>query len=148
MSLAHLLYVSDASETMDNAALEAMLGPCRSKNRRLGVSGVLFYSAGHFIQLLEGEEAVIESLFETIRRDPRHHHVEKLVAEPTNRRIFADWDMGLLNMDNRQPLDRHELSEIIDEVRRIQQENSRPESAGPVELLSKFCMMLPRRSTN
>ena len=38
----------------------------------MGVSGMLLYTGTEFIQILEGEDKVIEDLLETIKHDPRH----------------------------------------------------------------------------
>ncbi len=143
MSLSHLLYVSDAVQAMDDAALEALIAPCRNKNHRLGVTGVLFYSAGHFIQLLEGERSVVRSLFDTIRKDPRHRDVQLLLLRTIPQRVFADWSMGVLNMDQCSDLDREALDEIV----RLAEWGGVSDEPTPLslKLLSRFCMMLPRQ---
>ncbi|MEO1235446.1 MAG: BLUF domain-containing protein [Planctomycetota bacterium] len=142
MRLYQLLYISDATEPMDTDALEEMVERFRRRNRERGVTGVLFYSAGHFIQLLEGKRETIESLFKTIQADPRHRNVRRLLIAPADRRIFEVWDMGLLNLDERSELDQERLVRLVREAERPR---GRAGFAPlPLRLLAEFCMMLPR----
>ncbi|MEM7624528.1 MAG: BLUF domain-containing protein [Planctomycetota bacterium] len=141
MPVHHLLYISDASDDLNTDNLDAMVRPFRTKNRARGVTGVLFYSAGHFIQLLEGAGPIVERLYETIRADPRHHNVRRLVMCPVDRRMFREWDMGLLNLDERSKLDQQRLVRLVREA-----EQEKQETPLALRLLSDFCMMLPRPS--
>ena len=50
-----LVYVSAARKLFDEAELSALLTQCRANNARLGVTGVLLYADGNFMQALEGE---------------------------------------------------------------------------------------------
>lgn len=50
-----LVYVRAASELFSKAELLALLAQSREKNKRLGVSGLLLYRDGYFIQLFEGD---------------------------------------------------------------------------------------------
>ncbi|MEM7363377.1 MAG: BLUF domain-containing protein, partial [Pseudomonadota bacterium] len=40
-----------------------------------GVTGMLLYHEGSFLQALEGDRAVVEALYERIEEDPRLHHL-------------------------------------------------------------------------
>jgi IS5 family transposase len=66
----------------------------RSNNQRRGVTGALLVSGQWFVQVLEGDEAVVRSLFDTIRTDARHDGVEVLWTEPAGPRTFAQWSMA------------------------------------------------------
>jgi hypothetical protein len=55
---------------------------------------MLLFSGGAFFQVLEGERAVIEPLFEKICTDKRHCRANKIVLEPIADRAFAAWTMG------------------------------------------------------
>jgi hypothetical protein len=57
-----------------------ILTTARLNNALLGVTGMLLYTGKNFIQVLEGDEKVIEALTADIRKDSRHkdiHIVEK-----------------------------------------------------------------------
>lgn len=96
----HLLYVSAAREPFGKAQLIELLEKARSKNARLGITGMLLYKGGDFMQLLEGDEASVRALFDTIRRDPRHQHCLVVFEEAVGERLFADWAMGFRGLDD------------------------------------------------
>ena len=58
------------------AALRDILAAAQKNNPALGVTGALLYSGGYFCQVIEGPQAVLEELFETIQMDGRHGDVK------------------------------------------------------------------------
>lgn len=102
----YLIYVSQANKPMDAAELESLLSFSRAKNTDKGITGMLVYryspeaDSGHFIQMLEGDEAVVRTLYGTIRRDKRHHTVLLLDEGEIRERMFSEWAMGFKNVDN------------------------------------------------
>jgi hypothetical protein len=94
-----LVYISAAKRPCDPSELAAILEPSRRNNARLGVSGILLYDAGSFMQVLEGDGPVVRELFEKIARDPRHDRVKVLSERDVPQRSFGEWTMGyvLLN---------------------------------------------------
>ncbi|MGI4820213.1 MAG: BLUF domain-containing protein [Janthinobacterium lividum] len=90
----HIVYLSQAKEPLTPPALVALLRQARLLNERQHVTGTLVYGNGQFMQLIEGEEAVIKALYERIARDPRHHQVFKLADKPIAGRRFAEWSMA------------------------------------------------------
>ena len=89
-----LIYVSSAVEYFDQAALEALLAQARTNNARLGITGLLLYGEGAFLQLLEGPREAVESLYATIREDPRHTLCLVLDEETHVPRLFGEWRMA------------------------------------------------------
>ena len=94
-----LVYASSASAPTSGAGLRVLLEECRRRNRRTGVTGLLLYHQGSFLQALEGERWVVLDTFACISRDPRHHDVLKLLEEPVRERRFPDWSMGFCDLD-------------------------------------------------
>lgn len=97
--LFQLLYVSSAARAIADTELMELLQKTRIKNLERGITGILLYCDGNFIQLLEGEKAVVESLFERIKADERHRGVLRLFCLPCARREFPDWSMGFRRVD-------------------------------------------------
>ena len=97
--LFHIAYASTAATRFDHEALLDILRRAREKNHRLGVTGVLLHHEGHFFQVIEGPVEAVQSLYETIARDPRHGQLVKIVEEPIFKRDFAEWTMGLAELD-------------------------------------------------
>lgn len=89
-----LIYVSSASWVMKDEDLTAILAVSRRKNRALAVTGMLLHLEHSFLQVLEGPEAPVRSIFTSIQRDARHHDVRVLVEHEVEERFFADWTMG------------------------------------------------------
>ena len=93
-----LVYVSSAKTKFSQAELKALLDQSREKNARLGLSGILLYHDGNFMQLLEGEEKQVRSLYTRIAEDPRHGGFIILISGPVAERTFPDWTMAFRNM--------------------------------------------------
>jgi hypothetical protein len=96
--LLSLTYVSSASTLLDSPQLVEMLVDWRPKNHALGLTGLLLYRGGNIMQALEGPDEAVDSTFETISRDPRHHGVITLLREPISERAFPDWSMGFRDL--------------------------------------------------
>jgi len=93
-----LVYVSSASVNFSQPELLALLDKCRSNNTKLDLTGMLLFKDSNFIQALEGEEAVLESLFEKISKDHRHRGILKLFSTNIDERDFPDWSMAFKNL--------------------------------------------------
>ncbi|PCE13886.1 hypothetical protein AUC47_04300 [Microbacterium sp. SZ1] len=89
-----LVYTSSASQPFRETALEQLLEECRENNAETGVTGMLLYRSGRFIQVLEGVAETVRALTDRIRRDPRHHDMRVLLEERVPQRRFPDWTMG------------------------------------------------------
>ena len=94
----NLVYASTATKQFSDSGLLDMLHQARDKNARLGITGLLLYKQGSFMQALEGEESTVRELYDTIRKDPRHHHVLTLMALPIPKHQFPNWSMGFRNL--------------------------------------------------
>ena len=66
--LVRLLY---ASRAVDNSpeAVEAILAQSRAHNTACGITGILCYGAGTFLQAIEGGRMAISELYGHIQRD-------------------------------------------------------------------------------
>lgn len=93
-----LIYCSTATHLLSKQELVDILAKAREKNSRLGVTGMLLYKDGNFMQVLEGEDAVIHELYETIRQDPRHHSATILLDDAAQERLFPAWTMGFRDL--------------------------------------------------
>jgi hypothetical protein len=94
MSLFTLVYVSVATEEMTDDDLLALLEQSRTFNKENGLTGLLLYKERFFVQVLEGEESIIDALFERIKADTRHFNVLLILKKPIIERNFEQWAMG------------------------------------------------------
>src|ERR1700743_3762484 len=88
-----LLYVSNTRRDFPDDGLRAVLATSRKNNAALGVTGLLLYIDGGFLQVLEGERAVLQALYAKIAKDPRHWDT-KLLLDDAGPRNFGSWSMG------------------------------------------------------
>lgn len=87
-------YVSRSNEPMSAERLLQLLLQCRENNAAIGVTGMLLYANQTFLQVIEGEDEVVNGLIDTILQDPRHAQVQLLSRKPIQSRQYADWTMG------------------------------------------------------
>lgn len=71
-----------------------MLQQAHQGNQQRAVTGALVYGNGQFMQVLEGEQAVVAALYEHIAQDPRHKGVFKLADKAIAERSFSSWSMA------------------------------------------------------
>jgi hypothetical protein len=101
--LVRLMYASRAVPTVDQDQLNAILRKSKSSNPGDGITGVLCFSGGIFLQVLEGGRSQVNRLYNRIVADPRHTDVEVLLYEEIGERRFAGWSMGQVNMARLNP---------------------------------------------
>jgi Sensors of blue-light using FAD len=92
--LIHLIYASVAREDFGTPQLTDLLQRARSRNEGQGLTGMLLYSDGNFFQILEGESALVDALYQKICGDKRHEQCTLIIREPIARRSFQNWSMG------------------------------------------------------
>jgi hypothetical protein len=96
--LVRLLYCSRAVDTSPEA-IEAILAKARQHNPVSGITGILCYGGGIFLQAMEGGRMPVSELFGTIQADPRHKDVALLHYEEIFERRFGGWTMGQVNLN-------------------------------------------------
>ena len=98
--LLQIIYVSTAVRPMSTGDLVSLLLKARIRNERMGITGMLLYREGRFIEVLEGEKANVERIFADIEQDGRHKSVDVLRSEPVPFRSFPNWSMGFEGFDS------------------------------------------------
>ena len=101
--LVRLMYASRAVPAVDQDELIAILRKSKANNPALGVTGVLCFSEGIFLQALEGGRSAVNKLYNRIASDARHSQVELLSYEEIGERRFAGWSMGQVNITRLNP---------------------------------------------
>ncbi|MEY2684643.1 MAG: hypothetical protein RJA09_1787 [Pseudomonadota bacterium] len=96
--LVRLLYVSRAVKPDNNDAIHAILSASRQHNLNNGITGILCYGGGVFLQAIEGGRGAVNALYNQIIADERHQDVELLHYEEITERRFGGWTMGQVNL--------------------------------------------------
>ncbi len=95
--LVRLLYASRAVDTGPEA-IENILAHSRQYNTTCGITGILCYGGGIFLQAIEGGRTAVSDLYGHIQRDVRHKNVVLLHYEEISERRFGGWTMGQVNL--------------------------------------------------
>lgn len=95
-----LVYASSAVRPFSSSDLEELLVTSRENNTRAGITGMLLYKDGNFMQVLEGEEDAVRALYDRIAADPRHKGEITLQQGFTEERQFLDWSMGFRDLQS------------------------------------------------
>ncbi len=122
-----IVYVSRAVKDISREDLDALFKSTTLNNEDLEITGILMYNEQTFLQVLEGEYAIINSLFETIKTDSRHNSIFKLVDTTKGSRIFSQYKTGFsiitekeditnLKLLIQQALDKEEHKEIAEKL--------------------------------
>jgi len=96
--LVRLLYASRAVDPSPHA-IEDILIESRQHNPGCGITGILCYGGGIFLQAIEGGRNAVNELFGQIQRDARHKDVVLLHYEEISERRFGGWTMGQVNLE-------------------------------------------------
>jgi Sensors of blue-light using FAD len=95
--LVRLLYASRAIDTSPGA-IDAILAQSRQHNPGSGITGILCYGGGIFLQAIEGGRMPVSELYGHIQKDARHKDLVLLHYEEISERRFGGWTMGQVNM--------------------------------------------------
>ena len=136
MALINLIYVSSGTQLFSEADLLALLERSRRNNEPVGITGMLLYHDGNFIQALEGEGQAVVATHARIAKDPRHNRLITLCKTPIEQRTFGDWSMGFRNLDSPELRSVPGYSEFMNEDWRGRQMCETPDRA--LKLLRLF----------
>jgi hypothetical protein len=89
-----IIYLSSATHILEKEEINFLLKQSYSYNLENNITGILLYIDGDFIQVLEGSETTICSLFEKIKKDKRHKGLICVNNNSILQRQFRDWVMG------------------------------------------------------
>ena len=95
-----LIYASRATDDFCETDLMAILHVSRKLNKLANISGALIYHNHYFLQVLEGEEKAVKTLFhERISKDSRHREVSIFSDGVVEKRDFSYWNMGFFGQN-------------------------------------------------
>lgn len=113
-----LFYVSNTSLNFHGKAdIEDILETAENYNNQNGISGILLYHSGLFLQLLEGDAAAVDLLYSKIFKDRRHNNVTTLFEVEAQKRLFTKWGMAYRDVND---LDIKMVNKMLSWTRLIQ----------------------------
>lgn len=142
--IACLTYKSKAAFTPSHSDLEELVHHARIRNRSVGVTGMLLYENGKFLQTLEGPPEGLKLIWSAIREDKRHSHIEILSEHVVSSRLFSDWDLLLYSRAEDRPTPRQDarsegrdLSDYVPRMTRLALEGDDTRLASQLAALSE-----------
>jgi hypothetical protein len=107
--LYNFVYCSRAARGVDAEAVDRIIASARRNNPKFGITGLLFFGGGLFLQWLEGPRASILQLIDLLQNDSRHSGLVTLSrSEEARERLFGDWDMELVGPE--------EIREVLEDA--------------------------------
>jgi hypothetical protein len=97
-----ILYRSKAVQPPTPAELDAIVREAQSRNSRLGITGMLLYENGRYLQTLEGPPIELDQIWASVRQDNRHTEIEVLSEQLAPGRLFSGWHMQLFDRNKRE----------------------------------------------
>ena len=102
--LTRLIYISRAVGPQTTTITTQILETARVFNKSHNLTGVLCQGKGLYVQVLEGERSVVNSLYRRIVADNRHDHTEIVHFSEIESRQFKEWSMALVNLSIDDPM--------------------------------------------
>ncbi len=94
----HLAYFSTATKYFSEQELKQLLTYSKENNQKINITGILLFIEGCFLQILEGEQATVNTLYHKIKKDTRHSDILRIFEGETTERVFKKWSMGFKNI--------------------------------------------------
>lgn len=99
MTPCRLIYRSIANpDSLDERSIANLENRAANNNRRLGVCGLLLFSGGRYLQVLEGTSKFVNQIYCKVVQDNRHHDVNLISYEEIVKPEFIEWDMKLVDL--------------------------------------------------
>jgi hypothetical protein len=99
-ALHRTVYMSTAIGVLRAEELDRIYLRAKAANARAGITGLMLFHEGVFLQVLEGPAAGVTSLLEKIRRDRRHANLIVLESGSVDERSFAQSPMHFIAARN------------------------------------------------
>jgi hypothetical protein len=89
-----ICYVSTASRRLTEEELQHLLVAARTRNQEHGVTGLLLFCDGNFMQYFEGPKTEVAKIWDIIRHDEKHFDIVTLFDRTVPERLFSGWTMA------------------------------------------------------
>jgi hypothetical protein len=95
-----LIYRSIAKANITDTDITDILKTARDFNSKNNITGCLLFHNNEFIQILEGDEKIIQELYARIEKDIRHTDVRLVYVGTKEGRMFTGWSMAYHELEN------------------------------------------------
>ncbi len=98
MQIKQVVFVSHVAPSVLAADAEAIAARASERNADSGLTGFLLYSPRFFLQVLEGDESLVDETMSQIEKDSRHRDVRILGEASIYIPHFASWSLGFASV--------------------------------------------------
>lgn len=126
-----IIYVSRATHIFGTPALQHLAAEAGKRNTEKKITGLLIKVGNYFLQVLEGPVGPVRVLLDKIAEDPRHRELRVLYKEPCEHRLFAQWSMGCVNLDEQYVFELKEFRQLRERVHQMMT----PQNVGKAEMM-------------
>ncbi len=84
-------YVSTSNPDLSDTDITHLMDYVRAHNCLLDITGILIYSDGNFLQVIEGNKETVKGIFEKIKKDLRHYNIIKILDKEIDGSSFSDY---------------------------------------------------------
>ena len=95
-----ICYTSNPKRKFTILELESLYDSSKRRNDRLHISGVLVMDDNLFFQILEGEENIVDGLYQKIKDDPRHKNINEVLNFYIKEKTFNEFGVGYSVVQN------------------------------------------------
>jgi hypothetical protein len=110
-----ICYVSTVAKEVKDEEIETLLENSSKKNNNHDVRGVLLYSEGNFLQVMEGDKKYVLDLYGKIERDPRHHNIIQVLGKEIEQGAYDGYESDIITNDKKHKEDL--LHDYLDQVK-------------------------------
>lgn len=107
-----ICYISDSCLKESSNDLSDLFTKAKINNLNNSITGILIHSNSNFLQVLEGDETVVNNVFKKISLDSRHKNIFNIVNTTINQRMFEDYNFGFTIINTPSMLDK--LNEYLE----------------------------------
>ena len=86
-----IIYFSTAADNQDSLVVADIVAVSQRENSAHSVTGMLVAAGHRYLQVVEGDAAIVTATMSRIRRDRRHVGVTVLVDRTVQKRGFTTW---------------------------------------------------------
>lgn len=110
-----LVYASSTGKELSDNDLMKILEQSRKNNKARNITGMLLYADDSFLQVIEGDDEEIDSLYAVIAKDIRHQKPTVYVEKSIDQREFSEWEMGFKKLGEQDLLQVEGYSDFMEE---------------------------------
>lgn len=93
MGKIRVVYAADAAQGVSDHDVADIVRQSQRNNERLGITGLLVWTGGVFLQAIEGPYAAVTELLEIIQTDTRHLGIMPISEKEIAYRLYPSWSM-------------------------------------------------------